>query len=540
MGLTLVFPDHTVVVQEILYSLALLILLPRVRPMAAAVLAGLALALTAVVVFYSNPSVEQTFVRIQLGYIFVLFLARRLFPKEGDSQSDDGTLGRYLVSVRFISMMAVIVYVVSMAFKSQDVLRVVASIWFLFAVIWGLYRRPSVLRIPWKAVAVNGSVLFVSVGVSLGVIELGLRAFVDVQRPPGFFAPHGKYIFTLARDGSGTLLAPTESPSFTSFGIKISSQGLRDRDYGPKSADEFRILLIGDSFAFGHGLEMEDTIGRRLEVLMAEERPGSKISVMNGGVGGYAPWQSRGLLLERGFSLSPDLVFFQLFPSNDVSGSLEEQGGFLQTYDPKWKEILRDYRSGQIFRLRLHRSLLINLRTYALLYVWSEGSFTVVDLIDSLIFAAEEMEDIALPPLADRNFALEPSLVNSYPELDRAWSLFEEVIVATSEDCRKRKVDFAGFAIPSKAVVKVGIWKHFVHQSRGKVVYDRWKSTRKTREIFERNGLTYISTAEKFRKFQQSNDLYWEHDGHLKPSGAQFVAETLRDYLVNEYFGKAD
>ena len=88
--------------------------------------------------------------------------------------------------------------------------------------------------------------------------------------------------------------------------------------------------------------------------------------------------------------------------------------------------------------------------------------------------------------------------------------------------------------------MNVRIWNRLVHRARGKVEYDRWKSTRKTREIFERNGLPYISTAEKFRDFHLAKDLYWKHDGHLNSIGAEFVAETLRDYLVDEYFGSAD
>ena len=40
----------------------------------------------------------------------------------------------------------------------------------------------------------------------------------------------------------------------------ISSQGIRDREYGPKENDEFRIVTIGDSFTFGTPLpDPEDT-----------------------------------------------------------------------------------------------------------------------------------------------------------------------------------------------------------------------------------------------------------------------------------------
>ena len=51
-------------------------------------------------------------------------------------------------------------------------------------------------------------------------------------------------------------------------GVSISGQGLRDRHFGPKGDDEFRILVLGDSFTFGY-CEWENTIPQRLEQLLS-------------------------------------------------------------------------------------------------------------------------------------------------------------------------------------------------------------------------------------------------------------------------------
>ena len=46
---------------------------------------------------------------------------------------------------------------------------------------------------------------------------------------------------------------------------QINSLGLRDREYGAKKEGVFRALLLGDSFAAGHGLPIEDILSRQLE-----------------------------------------------------------------------------------------------------------------------------------------------------------------------------------------------------------------------------------------------------------------------------------
>ena len=65
--------------------------------------------------------------------------------------------------------------------------------------------------------------------------------------------------------------------------------------------------MLGDSFVYGHGVSVEKSIPKRLEKLLNSHYDGD-ISVINGGVGMYCPWQSRDLLNEIGLSLDIDMV----------------------------------------------------------------------------------------------------------------------------------------------------------------------------------------------------------------------------------------
>jgi len=82
-----------------------------------------------------------------------------------------------------------------------------------------------------------------------------------------------------------------------------------------KPAGVFRILVLGDSLAFGYGVAEEATFPRRLEHALALRSPAQ---VLNFGVGGYNPYNEAAFFAGRGVRYSPDLVLLQ-FCINDLN-----------------------------------------------------------------------------------------------------------------------------------------------------------------------------------------------------------------------------
>lgn len=76
-----------------------------------------------------------------------------------------------------------------------------------------------------------------------------------------------------------------------------------------------RILVLGDSFAFGFGVHQEDTFSERLE-MMLEKRSGEPFEVFNTGVNGYATYQELKLAEEIIPKIKPNLVILEVC-SND-------------------------------------------------------------------------------------------------------------------------------------------------------------------------------------------------------------------------------
>ncbi len=102
--------------------------------------------------------------------------------------------------------------------------------------------------------------------------------------------------------------------------IKINSEGLRDYEHPrDKDPDVFRILVLGDSFTFGVGVNVEDSYPKLLETLLNQNPigEGKKYDVINAGIEGYGTEQEYRYLEKLWNRYKPDLVLVGLY-SNDI------------------------------------------------------------------------------------------------------------------------------------------------------------------------------------------------------------------------------
>jgi hypothetical protein len=115
-------------------------------------------------------------------------------------------------------------------------------------------------------------------------------------------------------------LAPGYSGWFAGVPVRINSLGLRDdREYArAKRPDTVRILVLGDSVAFGHGSVGEHTYPLLLEQRLRAWRPDVDWQVWNAAVPGYNTSQELAQLLEVGPTFEPDLVVVAFF-ENDIA-----------------------------------------------------------------------------------------------------------------------------------------------------------------------------------------------------------------------------
>lgn len=121
---------------------------------------------------------------------------------------------------------------------------------------------------------------------------------------------------------SYNLLYPANSSALhetKEFGIEvnINSIGIRDKEYAIDKKDKYRILVIGDSFTFGWGVDLDDCWAKQLERKLQEDNP--NIEVLNIGQGGASPIDYVKNAKKAIPLLKPDLVLVGLLSGNDIA-----------------------------------------------------------------------------------------------------------------------------------------------------------------------------------------------------------------------------
>jgi len=96
--------------------------------------------------------------------------------------------------------------------------------------------------------------------------------------------------------------------------IRTNSIGMRDVEYGPKTEDVFRILVLGDSFTEAGTSPLPQTSTKLLEQRLNEKLANSnrRFQVINAGQVSYSPLLEYLLLKNELMGLQPDLVLLNL------------------------------------------------------------------------------------------------------------------------------------------------------------------------------------------------------------------------------------
>jgi len=147
---------------------------------------------------------------------------------------------------------------------------------------------------------------------ALAASEIALRMFLPQPLGLSYRAPSG---ITLHIPGASVRYTRTEFD----HRVEINSLGLRDREISrEKPRGVFRILVLGDSFAEGKQVRLDETFPKRLERALAERFPSQRWEVINGGVSGYGTADEIKFFEILGRALDPDLVILAFCVGNDV------------------------------------------------------------------------------------------------------------------------------------------------------------------------------------------------------------------------------
>jgi len=112
-------------------------------------------------------------------------------------------------------------------------------------------------------------------------------------------------------------LRPNLNVKFQGVNVTTNSYGMRGKELTVEKPENIiRVALIGDSFAFGWGVEENKIFAEVIEQELNKSNTGKRYEVLNFGVPGYSTFQEVDVLEEKGLKFKPDLVLIY-FVDND-------------------------------------------------------------------------------------------------------------------------------------------------------------------------------------------------------------------------------
>jgi len=184
------------------------------------------------------------------------------------------------------------------------------------------------MKINSRGILINVSLIVLSILFALTLSEIALRV---MHFSPMYVSPERdrfwKYDSLLGWAHEPGQEGRFETPQFHTV-VRINDKGLRDRSHSYERQNGIkRILVLGDSFAWGYGVEESERFSQLLEKSMGVE-------VINAGVSGYSTDQEWLWYRSEGIKYEADLVIL-VVAGNDV-GDNDQQLVSTIYYKPKF------------------------------------------------------------------------------------------------------------------------------------------------------------------------------------------------------------
>jgi len=351
------------------------------------------------------------------------------------------------------------------------------------------------------------------------IIEIGIRIFVKDKR---HYFPHPRFLYELdehrgyklAKNFRGVFRDPQNEYIARA---DTNSIGLRDYEYGEKGENTFRILVLGDSFTFGAGVEFEETFVRQLETILREKNRNRKYEVINAGVLGYGTDQEYYFLKEWGFKLKPDLVIVAFYIQNDLEDVMI---GALNHYT------VRDGYLFDLFSYKQKERGKNFFERYSRTYEFIEDR--VNNLLIKTGFKKKPWESSGLP--LDMKFYLK-----KYPPK------FEEAMNKTKGflkgiDSLEKQIGGKSLIvlIPTRDQVFDGWWmKKLERFHENPSNYNITRVNDEIADLAKENKIPFLDLLHSQREYEKEIDLFLTSDSHWNKEGHKLVAKTIYDFLVS-------
>ena len=340
-----------------------------------------------------------------------------------------------------------------------------------------------------RRLGLNLLVLAASLLITCLLVELLFRLLgVGAPAPPtmtmdpkAFMAdPDPELVFRFRPGYDGTMFA---APA------RFNSLGIRDnQEPTTETANEFRIILLGDSVTYGLGVPLENTFAKVLERLLNENDSSRRYRAYNAGVPAYNTGQAYRLLTRLVAPLKPDLVVLNFTPTNDYETPYRlNENGYIESTELRTE----DYQ----FRVPF------------------EGSLGRVS--SGYRFVAEKIRQRVLRP---RNEALMERIYAEYREDGEGWRRCKDSLLKIKALCDERGIGLAVFVYPEPTRKPV-----FRRED-----YRPLEMISAVEAFCRENGIAFLDFLDDFLAYRKKRDLWVSPiDAHPSERAHDMVARGL-------------
>lgn len=308
-----------------------------------------------------------------------------------------------------------------------------------------------------------------------------------------------------------------------SFATKFhtNSQGLRDREY-PQSKPEgkYRILVLGDSFTWGYGVEDNEIYTEILETILPETE------VINLGVTGYSLQQEILYFKRKGLEYSPDLVVVgfclnDIYPE-DIDKAMGTSG--LKVDDGTGNPLTR---KGLfvVFKQAIRRS--------SAMYRFVVDRLNTNEALVKALVKLGIKDSLAGFESLDVNIM--PALRVYPPSLKLSWKETRKELLELQSMLRDLNIGLIIAVIPSVQSVEDKPFRQAISYLTYEAEdFDLDKPYRLLDEFAIEHGLKMVIPIVRFRELTEDGcELYLKRDMHFNPTGHRVFAEAIAEYLSN-------
>jgi hypothetical protein len=287
--------------------------------------------------------------------------------------------------------------------------------------------------------------------------------------------------------------------------VRTNSLGFRDKEYQfSRQAGIKRVIVLGDSFTWGWGVEQEETFCG----VAAREMKNTEF--INLGQAGYGTVQEYLLFKKLGIKFSPDFTVLAFFV-NDVydnydAGSLKKplfrlEGGNL---------VLK--RRPKPFKSAINHFLQKNF----LLYNFIDYRFAMLKQLTKRFNVIDVPEDYFYKNYLEKTSA--------------AWDLTDAFLIKLNEETRHRLLIMY---IPDRLQIEKETYhKMLTALNLEEKKIDVLHPNKILKRFSEDHGIPFLDLTPFFRKANEKGvPIYFKRDGHLTKEGNELVGQQLREKI---------